>query len=46
VEANPMACVAARTKTDWRPDPHELVLHARNVAREADAQLARAEAPR
>lgn len=32
VEANPWACFASRTKTDWRVEPEALVSHARAVA--------------
>ena len=32
VEANPMACLASRVKTDWRPDPRILMKSALSVA--------------
>jgi len=39
VEANPMACLASRVKTDWSPDPDELLAHAEQVAELALAEL-------
>ena len=32
IEANPLAAFASRVKVDWRPDPDELLAHARRVA--------------
>lgn len=40
IEAHPMTCFASRVKTDWRPDPDELVAHAREVADAARVELA------
>ncbi|HVB96632.1 MAG TPA: DNA methyltransferase [Chloroflexota bacterium] len=35
IEANPMAHFASTVKTDWSPDPDELMEHARSVADDA-----------
>lgn len=32
LEANPLACFAARTKANWTPDPDALLSHARAIA--------------
>jgi len=40
IEAHPMTCFASRVKTDWIPDPDDLLVHAREVADVARAQLA------
>ncbi len=39
VEANPMACLASRVKTDWSPDPDEFLAHAEHVAELALVEL-------
>jgi DNA modification methylase len=39
VEANPVACFAARVKTDWSPDPHGLIEHACKIAAEAQQSI-------
>lgn len=39
VEANPMACFAARVKSDWRPEPDGLMEHAERIAESARAAL-------
>ena len=40
IEANPMAHFASSVKTDWSPDPDELIDHARHVAADAYRRLA------
>lgn len=40
VEANPFAYFASIVKTDWSPDPDELLKHAREVAELASKKLA------
>jgi hypothetical protein len=39
IEANPIACFASRTKTDWSIDPDGLLNHAREVAQASLAKL-------
>jgi hypothetical protein len=39
IEANPVACFASRVKTDWTPDPGELIEHARQLADRAFTRL-------
>lgn len=39
IEANPVAHFASSVKTDWTPDPDELVCHAVKIARRAEEQL-------
>ena len=40
IEANPVAHLASSVKTDWSPDPDELIDHARHVAADAYRRLA------
>lgn len=39
VEANPMAYFASQVKTDWSPDPDDLLEHAKKVAEMARAEF-------
>jgi DNA modification methylase len=39
IEANPMAHFASEVKTDWKPDPDELLTHANLVSVSAKAEL-------
>lgn len=39
IDANPMAYLASRIKTDWTPHPNELIAHARAIAAIATQQL-------
>ena len=39
IEANPVAHFASEVKTDWRPDPDELLTHANQVSEHAKAEL-------
>jgi DNA methylase len=39
LEANPMACLASRTKTNWEPNPDKLLKHAQELADKALAEL-------
>jgi len=41
VQANPVACLASRAKTDWSPDSTELLEHAMPVAQAALDELKR-----
>ena len=40
MEANPMAHFATQVKTDWRPDPGDLIRHASMIAESALGELA------
>jgi hypothetical protein len=39
IEANPMAFFASKVKTDWSPNPDDLLEHAKKVAEIARAEL-------
>lgn len=45
VEAHPMTCFSAQVKLDWRPDPTELVAHAKRIAELANRRITRQGVP-